>query len=652
MAFKLTQKKKYSLFRELINNPLTFKYIGQENLIMDFLTDIWELYGMPSKTDDRFKHAYGEIHQHIVNNNDWTNEYLFVERLNLLENDETYKLFLENVLNPKYQNNEDVIKNIVNIINDTIKDIRYTCSIIGYSNKIGLPIYKIIELSQVKNNLLGFEQNSIPFNVIKDTNGRCDSFTAHSEPTEYPSFVVAYNSGWNDYGSRTLFYLFYYKSVNEKHEIGPLKILYKEEILTIDHIDNNFHNLSDNYCSLGQDYDYYLKLKQYLGDNFMRVLFALKDAAFFSSIQEKFENNSVFINSLIRENYQERLLREIKHIVFGADLKTLYQFEYNFKPCYSDASVPVKFKFERTGYLPNRIYALIGQNGTGKTQFITSLPLDLSNKKHELFTPAAPLFSKIIAVSYGAFDNFKVPKNTVEFNYIYCGLKNDEGQIISEIELEEKFSNSWNDIKRKSRIDIWINILSNFLDTAILNELIILDKDGVQTLNIDNLSIIRKKMSSGQTIMLYVISEIVANIRYDSLLLYDEPETHLHPNAISQLMNTIQELIFKFQSYCIITTHSPLIIRELLSKSVYIVDKNGDVPSVRNIEIESYGENLGVLNDIVFGNREIPKFYKNTISDLIDKGLSYEAIINLLESDQVPLSLSLKIYIKSLTYKR
>jgi predicted ATPase len=151
--------------------------------------------------------------------------------------------------------------------------------------------------------------------------------------------------------------------------------------------------------------------------------------------------------------------------------------------------------------------------------------------------------------------------------------------------------------------------------------------------------------------MLYVISEIVANIRYDSLLLYDEPETHLHPNAISQLMNTIQELILQFQSYCIITTHSPLIIRELLSKSVYIVDKNGDVPSVRNIEIESYGENLGVLNDIVFGNREIPKFYKQTISRLIKEGLSYEEIIALLESDQVPLSLSLKIYIKSLTFK-
>ncbi|MFM2292065.1 MAG: hypothetical protein RIS29_1878, partial [Bacteroidota bacterium] len=87
MAFKLTQKKKYSLFRELINNPLTFKYIDQENLIMDFLTDIWELYGMPSQTDDRFKHAYGEINQHIVNNYDWNNEYLFIERLNLLEND-------------------------------------------------------------------------------------------------------------------------------------------------------------------------------------------------------------------------------------------------------------------------------------------------------------------------------------------------------------------------------------------------------------------------------------------------------------------------------------------------------------------------------------------------------------------------------------
>jgi hypothetical protein len=652
MEFKLAQKQKGSLLRELIKDPLPFKHINNENLIMDFLSDIWDLYSMPSLTDDRFKNAYGEINQHIVNNSDWEYEYLFVERLELIKGDEKFKLFLETLINPKYQNSEDIILHIVRIISNTIKDIGFTCTIAEYSDKNGLPIFKIIETSLVDNSSIGLKQNIIPFRVEKVLGGRSDYFSSHSQPSQYPCFVIAYNSGWNDYSNWTSFYLFYYANNEEKYKIGPLKILYKEDSHTVDCLDDEFLFLSDDYCSLGQDPSYYLNLKDILGNEFMSVLYALKDAAFFSSIHERFENNSVFLNSLIRDNHQERLLREIKHIVYGADLERLYQFEYLFRPCFSENSIPIKFKFERGGVIPNRIYALIGQNGTGKTQFITTLPLDLSKKNLELFNPTIPLFSKIIAVSYSVFDNFKIPQKTAEFNYVYCGLRDENGDLFTPRQQALRFHNAWKKIKADSRFEKWVEILSNFLQPELLHELIIKDDEGNDIVNVKEFSNIKTKMSSGQTIMLYVISEIVANIRFDSLLLYDEPETHLHPNAISQLINTIQQLVTKFQSYCIITTHSPLIIRELFSKSVYIVEKNGDVLSIRNIEIESYGENLGILNDIVFGNREIPKFYKKTIKDLVRKELSYEEIVGLLESDQVPLSLNMRIFIKSQTLKK
>ena len=35
-------------------------------------------------------------------------------------------------------------------------------------------------------------------------------------------------------------------------------------------------------------------------------------------------------------------------------------------------------------------------------------------------------------------------------------------------------------------------------------------------------------MSSGESSLLFIFCNIVANIRYDSLILFDEPETHLH----------------------------------------------------------------------------------------------------------------------------
>jgi len=155
-------------------------------------------------------------------------------------------------------------------------------------------------------------------------------------------------------------------------------------------------------------------------------------------------------------------------------------------------------------------------------------------------------------------------------------------------------------------------------------------------------------LSSGQSILLYIITEIVANIRYDAIILYDEPETHLHPNAITQLMNTIYELVNEFQSYCIIATHSPLIIRELLSKNVFVMERESNYPSLRKIGIETFGENLTVLTEEVFGNRSIPKQYKLILERLVNNGLSYDEIINELESDNVPLSLNARMYLKTI----
>ena len=54
------------------------------------------------------------------------------------------------------------------------------------------------------------------------------------------------------------------------------------------------------------------------------------------------------------------------------------------------------------------------------------------------------------------------------------------------------------------------------------------------------------KLSSGQSFLMYVITEVIANIKPNSLLLFDEPEMHLHPNAISNLVRMLDNLINKY----------------------------------------------------------------------------------------------------------
>lgn len=68
--------------------------------LMSFLSRIWPLDEMPSE-DYRFKTAAGDIHKHMVMNDDWTVEELFVRRLHLLDSqDDVFERFLFAYVHP------------------------------------------------------------------------------------------------------------------------------------------------------------------------------------------------------------------------------------------------------------------------------------------------------------------------------------------------------------------------------------------------------------------------------------------------------------------------------------------------------------------------------------------------------------------------
>ena len=651
----LSKKIKLELYKVLNKESNAFGENGDEGII-PFLNDIWDLALMKSE-DSRFKNALGDFTQHLVNNpEDYSYDYVFQERLGLLDDDEKYTKFVETVLSPKYREGEDDIFKYVLLINPYLEKEGYTLLLQDYNDE-GSPIYKIGVVPS-DNTPTDIKPNSIPFYVEKNPTGRNDRVSSHKKPLTYPSFVLVHNDGWNDYSVQSSFHLYYYKKKDAPIDIGTVKIIYNDEHYTTNFLDNSFTELDSNFCSLGQEDEYYINLKENLSRNFQSVLFALRDAAFFPEMQDNFVNNHTFTMSLIRYNSNERLLREARYKIYGYDLNNLYSFKYNFKPAYSERSIDIEFDFNSSPPIPSRIYALIGKNGTGKTQLITSLPMMIAKKDETSFIPRSPLFSKIIAVSYSVFDRFSIPKKTTTFNYHYCGIRKEGNEQFSEKELITRFNESYLKIKSLGRTTKWRKILLTFMNEELLDLFLIeRDDDEVSPKNMYKVDMkgfydMKNKLSSGQTIILYIITEIVANIRYDSLLLYDEPETHLHPNAITQLMNTIYELVEEFESYCIIATHSPLVVRELFSRNVYILDKEENVPSIRRISHESFGENLSVLTEEIFGNKGIPKQHRKILNNLVESGNSYEEILSLLEFDNMPLSLNARLFIKSLINER
>lgn len=648
MEFRLPDEIKEHIYNEIIslNNPFA---LNENFTLIDFLSKLINLKDLPSE-DERFENAYEDAVQHLVNNDDWDYNYTFRHRFKILENNELFKKFVEIVISDV--SNLDIIA-ISSIINNYIEKFNY--KLIKSRNPDGNPVFIIREID-LRFNIFDIPENKILFYVTKKNE--------IVDIEDYPCFLLEYDF-WDDFGFKTRFELSYYDVEKKYLNIGKIKILKRGEYLTYDVIDKKFCRLSNEYCSLFLNEYSYFELKEIFGNNFDSILAALNDAAYFPIINEKFENEKGFIDSLCRNDKEsEKILRTVRHKLNYEDISDLFVFNYLFTPLYSQSNVNFNFDFNGSTPIAKRVYSVIGKNGVGKTLMIKDLLENLSKKNSEIIKPRIPLYGKIILVSFSYFDAYEKIKNKLDFNYLFCGLVDiEEKRPLTYDEIKSRLIISLLKLTEKNVLNKYFFIIREFIDEEVLRLIIKIPSGEIDLeyfrnneflqlkIDIKRVSEVVDKMSSGQLALFYIITEIIANIRYNSLLIFDEPETHLHPNAITEFMSALMLLLEEFDSYCIIATHSPLIVREIFSDCIYVFEKEENVPSIRKLEFETFGENLSTLTDEIFNNRDVPKYFFKSIEKLVEQGKSYEEIENLIQGE-VPLNLNVKILIKSLVKNR
>ena len=149
-------------------------------------------------------------------------------------------------------------------------------------------------------------------------------------------------------------------------------------------------------------------------------------------------------------------------------------------------------------------------------------------------------------------------------------------------------------------------------------------------------------MSTGESMILNLTASLYANIRQNSLIVFDEMEVHLHPKAIRQMMSLLFKITKEFNSACILATHSSIVVQELLADNVIIVDKLQDgTPELRILNHESLAENLSVISDEIFGEASISPHYKTFIRAKAQDSDTLEALLKQLSSRNLPPSLAL-----------
>ena len=138
------------------------------------------------------------------------------------------------------------------------------------------------------------------------------------------------------------------------------------------------------------------------------------------------------------------------------------------------------------------------------------------------------------------------------------------------------------------------------------------------------------------------MTEVIATIEKESLLLIDEPELHLHPNAVANTLRMFYKLLEEFDSYAIFATHSPLIVQEIPSKYVQILSRVDNVLRVRKPALECFGENVTNITNDIFDVNGSESNYKTILKNL-SKRMTFDEVLNIFGS---ALSFNAMIYLK------
>lgn len=84
-----------------------------------------------------------------------------------------------------------------------------------------------------------------------------------------------------------------------------------------------------------------------------------------------------------------------------------------------------------------------------------------------------------------------------------------------------------------------------------------------------------KKLSSGHSALMLIVTQLVRKLDDKFLLLIDEPESHLHPPLLGLFVNCLSWLLRERNAVSIIATHSPVILQEVPRESVWILIELG-----------------------------------------------------------------------------
>lgn len=259
----------------------------------------------------------------------------------------------------------------------------------------------------------------------------------------------------------------------------------------------------------------------------------------------------------------------------------------------------INLQYDKSSIIPRRISVLIGKNGLGKSESLKAFcrgALQYSDKKVSLTDSKGnrPLINRIIAISTPGETSNTFPaerRSTQKLYYRRLTLTRKGTRTIGDSLVQLARSSEY--IGELSRWNLFYNSLQQaFNDVEDLyvelndntySQLSKFAQPGSEEQSLKVWSNVAKNtdpkirrgdnyypLSSGQLSFFKFALMCCLYIENGSFVLMDEPETHLHPNLISDFVGLLDNLLEKTNSFALIATHSAYLIREVARQQVHI----------------------------------------------------------------------------------
>ncbi|BBK42791.1 hypothetical protein STVA_28110 [Allostella vacuolata] len=369
--------------------------------------------------------------------------------------------------------------------------------------------------------------------------------------------------------------------------------------------------------------------------------------------------SQIFLNVFLRQSEPYFTWKNAAPILQGVEYEKLDRISDGVRIRFQLAGRPnehdLKFRFSRSdAVLPQRFAIVIGRNGVGKSQTLAQIVDAALFGKAKLTDLAGdrPLFNRILgfypsAAFSSVFPSDRRKRGRVwyrRFSMVSGRSRRTTSDLIIQL------ARSIEGIGAQSRFDIFLKAI-----TAIdgYEELVLranrgergpvsvyrLTQASEQELITRYASInVRAEpvrmiggrtypLSSGELSFLRFAALTGLYIENGTLLLFDEPETHLHPNFISQFVALLDRLLEETGSAAILSTHSVYFVREAMEGQVTVLRSDADrMISSETPTLKTFGADVGAISYFIFGEDKPSPLARKVEDKIIEQITSWDAV--------------------------